>query len=253
MSGYWTSIPNAVRKSKSLSAEEKELWYEIADRKNAGGYCTASNTELAKALNVSEKTITTRLSNLIQKRFANVTQNVHRHQRRIYLHCPGDHLEPQKPEGKELEEKTRNLQEALKKSIVFGTIDFNVLIEKLIESPYLGEVTDNSTQFVLTNDQMEFLVNFKKRYPSKLIDCQIAYFPLIDYSKLLKSIEESLFMQGNDNLSLKWCLSHAEDIMSGKYKTNLANSQEAKRNFSGRKYDPGIINSLFQGVDDIEI
>ena len=64
MNKYWCSIPNAVRKSKLLTAEEKDLYYEICERLTEGGYCKASNTELANALDVSPKTITSRLANL---------------------------------------------------------------------------------------------------------------------------------------------------------------------------------------------
>ena len=199
----------------------------------------------------SEKTITTRLAGLREKRFANIVLNLHKHQRWIYLKVPGEPSEEAKPQGEALNEKTRRLQESLKKAIVFGTIDFNVLIQKLKESPYLDEVEDNSIQFVLTGAQMDFLNRFK-RY-KKEIDCQIASFPEMDYQKLINAIEESFFLQGNNNLSLKWCLSHAQEIMSGKYKTNLVNSQEQNKNFTGRNYASDEINSLFQSIDDIII
>lgn len=248
---YWTCIPNTVRKSKRLSAEEKELWYEIADRKNAGGYCTSTNFELAKALDVSEKTITTRLASLIKNGFANITMNSHHHKRRIYLHAPGDHFEPPKPQGQEIEERTKNLRESLKKSIVFGTVDFNVLIQKLLDSPYLHEVEDNTTQFVLTPEQMEFLVKFKKFYPGKKLDCQLACYPGIDYSTLSRALQESLFLQESSNLTLKWCLSHAEEIIGGKYKTTLVSSQNHNKNFTGRNYTAAQLDSLFNNIDDI--
>ena len=242
MNYYWACIPNSVRKSKRISAEEKELWYEIREiiETRGGGYCTATNSELAKALDVSEKTITTRLASLIKKGFANITMDSHHHKRRIYLHAPGDHLEPQKPQGKELEERTKWLRESLKKAIVFGTIDFNVLIEKLKESSYLEEIQDNSVQFILTGEQIEFLNRFK-RY-QKSIDCQIACFPNVDYQKLVRAIEESLFLQDNSNLTLKWCLSHADEIINGKYKTSSMTENQYK-NFEPRKYSQ---NELYQ-------
>lgn len=255
MSSYWTSIPTAVIKSKKLTDEEKSLYYEISTRINAGGYCTDSNKELAKALGVSEKTITTRLAGLRKKKFANTTLNVHRHQRRIYLGNPGEPSEEPKPNEEQIMIRTKNLQESLKKAIVFGTIDPNILVQRFKESPYLDDLKDNSTQFVLTIDQINFLAKFQKRYPEKKIDCQLASFSNIDFEKLVRYIDNSDFLQSSDNLSLKWLLTHYEEIVSGvgKYKTTKNYSSDYKKNFQGRGYSTGDLNDLFMSIDDIEI
>lgn len=247
---YWTTIPTAVRKSKRLSPEEKDLYFEICDRLNEGGYCTATNEELAKALGVSEKTITTRLATLRAKKYANTVLNLHKHQRRIYLNIPGEPSEEKRPTDKEINNRTQNFRESLKHAIVFGTIEVDVLIQKLRESTYLDDLEDNSVQFILSNDQIEFLSKFK-RYQGKKIDCQVASFPNIDYKKLISSIDESLFLQASDNLSLKWFLTHSDEVLSGKYKY-YAPPVEKATNFTSRQYTSNEINSLFNDIDKIE-
>jgi len=252
MNSYWSVIPTRVRKSKILSAEEKELYYEIKERCNPAGYCTDSNAELAKALNVSEKTITARLAGLIAKKFANTTLNTHKHKRLIYLHVPGAVQEPEKPTGEEIQENVKNFQESLKKAIIFGNIDPKLLVQRFKESPYLENLEDNSTQFVMTIDQIKFLAKFI-RYPGKKIDCQIANYPNVDYMKLINHLESSQFLQENANLSLKWCLSHYADIIEGVYKTSIPSweTMEKRKSPYERTYSPESLNSLFMSIDEM--
>jgi biotin operon repressor len=257
---YWTIIPTEVHKSTLLTAEEKELYYEINNRLNEGHYCTASNEELAKSLGVSEKTVTTRLAGLKSKKFVTITQNVHKHERRVYLLSksnPPSYEERNGPNEEYLEARKKKLEGSLKKGIVLGSIEFGTLIEKLKESTYLEDITDNSTQFILNESQIEFFAEFKKSFPHKKIDCQIACFPDMDYKQLIASIYDSEFLMLNNNLSLKWCLQHSKDIINGNYKCHKLREVEAmieKTNISKeRKYTPSDINSYFQDIDDIEV
>lgn len=230
--GYWTIIPKAVRKSKILTGDEKDLYYEIADNLNEAGYCTLTNSQLAKNLGATEKTVSTRLSSLVQKKYANTLVNLHKHQRRIYLKVPfGDpeaSNETPTDEDEETKGKRERLVQSLKKAIVLGTCDFNVLMTSLKQSPYLEEVKDNNIQAALDLEQIKFLGYFLNQFKNKSIDCQVSIFPdSIDYELLTQAIQQSEFLENNDNLSLSWCLKNYKDIVSGKYKT-WANEEKTK-------------------------
>lgn len=250
MNKYWCSIPNAIRKSKLLTAEEKDLYYELCDRLTEGGFCKVSNTELANTLDVSPKTITTRLSSLERKHAIRTYHNPHLHKRWIYINYPGKTNVPNKPQGKELEENTRLIRESMKKAIVFGTIDFDVLIQKMLESPYLHEVENNNTQFVLTLEQMDFIYKIKN-ICNKQIDCQIACYPNINLPQLFNKIRESEFLLKNRNLNLKWLLEHESEIMADTYKQYYPKQEEYKKSFQGRNNTPDYLNSMFQTPEDL--
>lgn len=256
---YWTVIPSAIKRSNKLSSEEKDLYYTIFDNLNAAHYCDLSNEELAQKTNCSARSITLRLANMKEKGFLNIVINSHKHKRYIYINMPRSPDKsgaiPDKPLQEDLEPKTRDLIEALKKSIVFGTIDFNVLIEKLLESPYLEHVEDNSKQFILTEEQIMFLAELKKL--GKTLDCQLALYPKIDYVALLKAIKESNFLLYSKNLNLKFMLENADKIVAGTYRNTslltLLQVQDDKPNFTGRDYTREQLNSLFQSIDEFDV
>lgn len=288
--GYWSIIPRAVRKSKILTGDEKELYYEIADNMNEAGYCTLTNSQLAKALGTSEKTVSTRLSSLVQKKFANTLVNLHKHQRRIYLKVPGDPTlsNQPKPTDEDTRAKRERLEESLKKAIVLGTCDFNVLLKALKQSPYLEEVKDNYIQVALDLEQIEFVTEFRKFFKEKEIDCQVSIYPGINYRALMHHLMKSEFIRLNNNLSLSWCLKNYKDIVHGKYDSfvnkvveiNLAQDQNYEpyisRNYKPffqdefdreyeennklekyerkkREYSREELNALFQSLEGIEI
>ena len=96
-----------------------------------------------------------------------------------------------------------------------------------------------------------FLADFKKSYPDKKIDAQLAYYSKINLKAFSQAIKESIFLQSNNNLSLSWLLKNSDDIIAGKYKNYGENITEI--NFNGRKYKNGYLNSMFQTLDEIEI
>lgn len=251
---YWTAVPVAIRKSKRITPEEKELYYEISDRLTEGGFSKATNSELAKALGVSERSISTRLSGLISKGCAKITLNRHKHERWIWLKSPGEQTEEARPNDDCFKDKKNRLENSFKKSIVFGDVDFEVLVEKLLnETTYLQELKNNDIQFCLTEEQATFFTRFKKLYPGKAIDCQIACYPNVDYNKLNTALDSSIFLQQSNNLSLKWCLENYEKIIKGDYNSSLMNQQEYKSNFKPRERTYEEINSAFQNIEDIEV
>ena len=249
---YWTVIPSAIKRSNKLTSEEKDLYYTIFDNLNAAHYCDLSNEELAQKTNCSARSITLRLANMKEKGFLNIVINSHKHKRLIYINMPRSPDKsgaiPDKPLQEDLEPKTRNLIEALKKSIVFGTIDFNVLVEKLLESPYLENVENNSKQFILTEEQIIFLAEFKKL--GKTLDCQLAIWQKIDYIALLKAIKESNFLLYSKNLNLKFMLENAQAIIDGKYRDSTF-LHKTETYTSQRNYTKQELNSYFQSLDEI--
>lgn len=253
---YWDLIPRAVLKSKKMTDGEKLLYAEIEVRAalNVKRCCDATNSELAKEMGISEKTISARLTSMERKKCINVYYNPHTHKRYIYVNYPGREV-PERPEGKEVEEMAKPVIEAMKKALILGELDMNVLVQKMIESPYLEKVKNNTYQFCLTKEQIKFLVDFEK-FTQKEIDCQIASYQGVDYNALLKGIQASKFILQSKNLNLKWCLEHYQDIIADKYKyTNptLSTENVNKQNFVSRKYTDNELNSLFQEVDEIEV
>lgn len=251
---FYTVIPKIVLFSKLLTDEEKILYSVltnciIPEKK----YCNVSNEKLAKALNTSERTMTARLESMRKKGFINCYINNHLHQRIIYLNTPlKEGSEEPKPTEEELEPKKELLLEAFKKATILGNIDFETLMQRFIDSPYLAEVKNGDTQFALNEEQLIFLADFKKSYPGKKIDAQLAYYNNINLKDLSKAIKGSEFLSTNDNLTLKWVLENSDDIIAGKYK-DYGVSLEFKSNFKNRMYTPDELNQYFQDIDEIEV
>lgn len=110
---------------------------------------------------------------------------------------------------------------------------------------------NNEKQLNLTRAQAEFFASFKEHFPNKAIDCQISEYPNIDYTALVLEMKKSpQFLKLHDNLTLKWCLTHAEDIIKGKYRQH---EDQYKPNFKQREYSDEFLNSLAQDINEIEI
>lgn len=111
---------------------------------------------------------------------------------------------------------------------------------------------NNEIQHHLNNKQALFFKSFQEHCPGKAIDCQISDMPAVDYDALMFSIKQSpQFLMKADNLSLKWCLEHANEIIAGKWKQYEDTKKQA--NFTQREYTAEELNALFQNVDEIEI
>lgn len=150
VSRYWSSVPRYIRYSKLLSDEEKSLCYLINDYLNEAGYCDLSNEEFATKLNVAERTISNRISSIFKKGFINIYQNQHLHKRIIYLNRPKNINEiDEEPTEKDLEPNTKKLIESLKKGIVLGEMDVEVLLRRVITSGVLAKVKNNSRQYAV--------------------------------------------------------------------------------------------------------
>lgn len=110
---------------------------------------------------------------------------------------------------------------------------------------------NDEIQHHLNNKQALFFQSFKEHCPGKQIDCQISEMPAVDYDALMLAIKQSPnFLMKADNLSLKWCLEHANEIIAGKWKQYEDNKKQS--NFTQREYNKDELNELFQSVDEIE-
>lgn len=254
VSRYWSSVPRYIRYSKLLSDEEKSLCYLINDYLNEAGYCDLSNEEFATKLNVAERTISNRISSIFKKGFINIYQNQHLHKRYIYLNRPKNITEiGETPTEKDLEPNTKKLIESLKKGIVLGEMDVEVLLRRVITSGVLAKVKNNSRQYAVNEKQLEFLMDMKRLH--KQFDCQIANYHGIDYSKLRDAIFESSFLMQSSNLGLKFMLDNADKIIRGDYKSSLLYNlpnEEKHSNFKQRNYTPEELNSIFKSIDEID-
>lgn len=251
---FWTQIPNYILYTKKLNPDEKEIYYIISNYLNGPNFSTLTNAQLKQLLNVqSERTVSSRLASLKNKGFINIYQNKHVNQRRIYLNHPKYLKNPlvldKKPTDKDCEEKKQKIIDSIKHAIVIGSFDFDVLIQRLLDSPYLQTVKTGETQFAINENQLIFLAEFKKL--GKKLDCQIAIFPQLDYTKLLSEIKKSDFLLNSSNLNLYWFMQNSEKVLAGDYRNTI--STESKPNFTGRKYSSDEWNSLYQTIDEIKI
>ena len=124
--------------------------------------------------------------------------------------------------------------------------------EKPVEEmpPALEQKQKSTPQKNLTPEQTKFYEDFQKLCPGKAIDCKIAKMKVVDYEQLLKEIKQSKFLQTRNNLGLKWCLSHASEILTGKYR-NFEEKQSST--ISGRQYSKEEYRNLIQSIDEIEL
>lgn len=224
MTNYWFSAPNCVRLSKGLTPAEKETYYALQERLTAGGYVVASNEELTKELNINETALLGRLGSLEAKDFIFRARSK-QHKRIFYLRPPRN-SEEKKPTDEDLAEKKKLLQNAYKKGLFFGEVEPETLAERLLEVRYLEDMTDHTTQFVLSLEEIRYIAKFLEL--GKEIDCQIALYRNIDIALLLEKINESEFLTTNKNLSLKWCLENSADIFADKYKNFKAELADIK-------------------------
>lgn len=251
---YWASYPKKVLRLKNLTDGELRLWLLISDNLTPAGYCKLTNAEISKALNnLSQQTISARISSLAKKKFINIVQNNHKHERWMYVHVPKEQelYAEEKPDDEKLSAQMLALQESFKTAVIFGSAEPDLLLARIKESPVLDSIQDNSIQYALTLDQVKFLAEFMYNYPHKAIDCQVASYTGLDFSQLIGKIDDSNFLQKANNLGLKWCLDNSDKIMAGTH--DNFRKEKPKQNFTGRSYTRGQLNALFQDIDDIEI
>lgn len=249
MSEFYAIRPRVVDKSILINNTEKQLWYRISDNIDNAGCCRMTNAELGKELHVSAIMISNMISKMLDKGYLAVTYETRNHARRLYPIYPGEYDVPL-PSQKQIKLRKAQLEEALQKGIKINDEYFFTLVNKLRYSPVLDEVKDNSTQFVLTLEQITFLARFMELFPDKAIDIQLSsVVKQLDYDLLLLEVKNSKFLSTSNNISLKWLIDNYDDIVEKK-KYAPFGEEEVKL---GRNYSREELNALIPSVDEIEI
>lgn len=250
-SSFYLLTPAPVCYSDKINGFEKILWLVISANINNAGYCKLTNSELAKKLKKSSTSISTSISNLKTNKFLAITQETHNNIRRLYPKYPGN-FDEKLPDKEELNGQIDKLQNAIERGIRLNDFEFKAFKNKLIFSPLLDDIEDNTEQFLLTPEKALFFGKFATTFPTKKLDIQLATIHSeIDYEKLFKEIMQSDFLMFNDNLSLRWIVEHSDEICFGKYR----NYERYKKTsgFIGRNYTREELNALVDSVDEIEI
>ncbi len=246
--------PECVRLSTRFTGDEKDLYYHLYINRNPAGFCVFSNAELAKHFGVSDQTITARLGSMQKKNLIHMVINVHTHKRIIWPQIPGQPALYGKP-IETLEAKAKEyFALALQKSMIFGDVSLDTLVEKVKSNTYLDDVTDSKYQFALTDEQILFLAWLKQNFPDKKIDCQLAAYADVDFNELKYQIKHSELLQSN-NISLRWIMDHQAEVLRGDYKKfdNIETLMPNKSNFQGRQYTREEMNAMFQDIDKVEV
>lgn len=74
----------------------------------------------------------------------------------------------------------------------------------------------------LTQEQKDFLKEFKVCFPNKEINCDVSIYKSVDFVKLIQAIKESpqflMNEEKNKAFDLKWFLENSDKIIAGTYK-----------------------------------
>lgn len=122
-----------------------------------------------------------------------------------------------------------------------------------------GEKTANNGQIQkdLTEEQARFFERFKELCPNKPLDCQISQVPKVDYTKLMLEIKRSpqyLMSNKTNNLGLRWCLEHSEEIINGNYRQfedERSNKKSYERDYTPEEMEE-IQKSIVYTADNID-
>ena len=178
---FYAIIPANVRYDKELSANAKLLYGEITSLCNKEGYCWATNSYFAELYNVSNKSISLWIKQLVQKGYIKSTliykdgtnEILHR-----YLHLCGEGMEKNfhSPMEKKVKENSKSINtkknsklESIKKHL--STINNPLLnIESLRE--WL-EYKNYNYQLVGVNKLIKMLTKYSYDIQQEIIDKSI--------------------------------------------------------------------------------
>ncbi len=111
------------------------------------------------------------------------------------------------------------------------------------------EEPPQETAEVLTEEQKQFLDEFRKEFPSKDTNVKISNYAGVNYKELIKQIKRSKFLTESDNLNLKWCLDHRNEILSGKWK-KYRPEQETNKRTSGTEEQFQALTKALEGIEE---
>ena len=102
---------------------------------------------------------------------------------------------------------------------------------------------------VLTEEQRQFLDEFRREFPNKDTNVKISNYTGVNYKELIKQIKRSKFLTDSDNLNLKWCLEHRNEILSGKYR-KYHPEQETSKRASGTEEQLNALTKALEGIEE---
>lgn len=111
------------------------------------------------------------------------------------------------------------------------------------------EEQPQETAEVLTEEQKQFLDEFRKEFPSKDTNVKISNYAGVNYKELIKQIKRSKFLTESDNLNLKWCLEHRNEILSGRWR-KYRPKQETNKRTSGTEEQFQALTKALEGIEE---
>ena len=75
----------------------------------------------------------------------------------------------------------------------------------------------------------------------------------LNINELIKKVSESTFLSSANNLNVKWCCEHFDEISSGAYSDFQRLKAQSQRNYQDRDYTGFDFNSLFTNLNEVEI
>lgn len=243
----WACMAKEVLFSKELTPGEKVLWAMLDFYKEDKMHSLEiPRKKLAAKMGLNIKTISAMTDSMKEKGFLGKCKNDHSHYNWYYPTIPKEpeSWDDSKPSKEVLDRKRAIMLEV--NNMLFGTVDLNRLaglfMSLLNQKPQISHTPLNETQ-------KNFVNKFHEKFPKKPINCNVADYPAFDYDGLIKAIEKSDFLPKANNLNLKWCIEHCDEILAGGWEK----WQNRKENFKGRSYSDLDIGDFFTGIDDIEI
>lgn len=227
---FWSMpMPNYIKNSRTISNDEKMLFLRIMENRNEIGWCGLTNKVFADCFGVTERTISTWITNLFNQGFINIINSRHNKVRKIYCNIP-------------------------KRAPGMPDYNVNMSIDDYLKIFTLAfPSNENDIQENITVEQANFLRSFRAHFPNKKLDCQITCKKIDNYTELMLACKQSRFVRETDNNGLAWILANSEEIIKGRWKT-FDDQKIIKSNFStGHDYSKEELNSLFQNIDEIEV
>ncbi len=110
------------------------------------------------------------------------------------------------------------------------------------------------SEFVDLSDQQKLsLTRFLKKFPSKACELNFKVPNNLDINVLIKKVSESTFLSSANNLNVKWCCEHFDEISSGAYSDFQRLKAPNQRNYQDRDYTGFDFDSLFTDLEEVEI
>lgn len=142
--------------------------------------------------------------------------------------------------------------EVLKKTIDKNEESYKKKCErnkKNAEKRWKKEEFAKETAEVLTEEQRQFLEEFRKEFPRKETNVKLTDYVGVNYKELIKQMKRSKFLTDSDNLSLKWCLEHKNEILSGKYRKYRPEPENNKGTSETEEQLKAVMRTL-EGIEE---